>query len=200
MAILPWATTTRRWRASVSGKRDIGSSSYEGVHITSGDSRFFFFWERRTAALPGWVLIDWPCSALYVVDLVRFRQMAAGVRESHPLILCHERYISPCRISCVVIINNFRPTPIRLLTSIKVRWSHSLENVNSMTLTICYRPAEQPARTRSYRECLRTLDCCRGRLLVHVKFSLHEDWLWVGLYHMFLLRRCYTLFLVRNVV
>ncbi len=32
--------------------------------------------------LPGWVLIDRLRSALYVVDLVRFRQMAAGVRET----------------------------------------------------------------------------------------------------------------------
>src|SRR6266702_4335453 len=86
MAIPPWATTTRRWRASGSGKRDIGSSSCEGVPIISGDAPFFFFFGGEVvAALLGWVLIDRPRSALYVVDLVRFRQMAAGVRETSSL-------------------------------------------------------------------------------------------------------------------
>ena len=33
------------------------------------------------------LLIDWPPSALYVVDLVRFRQMAAGVRQALTLSL-----------------------------------------------------------------------------------------------------------------
>lgn len=55
-----------------------------------------------------------------------------------------------------------------------------------------HRPAEQPARTRSHSEYRRTLDYCRGRLLVRSKFSLHEDWLWVSFYRMFLVRRCFT--------
>ena len=42
----------------------------------------FLSWWGEVAALPGWVLIDCPRSALYVVDLIRFRQMAAGVREA----------------------------------------------------------------------------------------------------------------------
>jgi hypothetical protein len=82
MATLPCATTTRRWRASGSGKRDIGSSSSEGVPITSGD--LFLVGE---SCGPGWVWIDWPCSALHLADLVQFRQMAAGVRETPSLIL-----------------------------------------------------------------------------------------------------------------
>lgn len=53
----------------------ISAAVLAGGHITSGNAHCFcffsFFW--------GGVLIDCPRSVLYVVDLVRFRQMAAGV-------------------------------------------------------------------------------------------------------------------------
>jgi UDP-glucose:glycoprotein glucosyltransferase len=65
-----WATITRIWGASGSGRQDIGNSSCEAVPIISGYTRFCFLE----------LLIDWPCSALHVVDLIQFRQMAAGVR------------------------------------------------------------------------------------------------------------------------
>ena len=55
-----------------------------------------------------------------------------------------------------------------------------------MTLTICHRLDEQPAKARSYRECplVKAFGCCR--LLFHAKFFLHEDRKWVGFYRMFL--------------
>jgi hypothetical protein len=60
----------KKWRASDFGKRGTGSNSSVVGPITLGDIN-----------LGNKVLsdTDWHPSALYVVDLVRFRQMAAGV-------------------------------------------------------------------------------------------------------------------------
>ena len=53
-----------------------------------------------------------PRSALYVMDLVRFRQMAAGVRLTLTLNLPVSSH-SLRRISCAVIISSSRPVLIR---------------------------------------------------------------------------------------
>lgn len=68
--IPPWGMTMKKWRGSDFGKRDTGSNSYVVGPITLGDV------DPGNKVLPD---ADWYPSALYVVDLIQFRQMAAGV-------------------------------------------------------------------------------------------------------------------------
>ncbi len=64
--------TMKKWRGSGFGKRGTGSNSSVVDLTTSGDMS-----EKKV--LPD---TEWYPSALYVVDLVRFRQMAAGVCQA----------------------------------------------------------------------------------------------------------------------
>lgn len=74
MGVPPRVTITRTWRVSGSGmgyrQQFLRAAISHQVMLIVSVSFLFF---------GGGVLIDCPRSVLYVLDLVRFRQMAAGV-------------------------------------------------------------------------------------------------------------------------
>jgi hypothetical protein len=74
--MLLWAMTRRRWRDSVSGSKATGRTLFVVGRIISG----------QRSSMPRVLHLAEPAvlhlSALYVVDLVRFRQLAAGVSSS----------------------------------------------------------------------------------------------------------------------
>jgi hypothetical protein len=74
MDILPWAMIIQTWKDSDFGRQGIGRITCEDVLIISGECAFTVFGSMLT--------YSWFLSALYVIDLVRFRQLAAGVSSS----------------------------------------------------------------------------------------------------------------------